>query len=50
MLVINRLTKAGNIKSLVIRVNEIVVTTRDGERITYTRNSSRQEGKQTLDI
>lgn len=43
MLVKNRLTKPGDIKSVVLRVNEVVVTTRDGERITYTRNTSRQE-------
>lgn len=45
MLFINRLTKPGEIKSLVLRVNEVVVTTRDGEKIVYSRNGSKQEAK-----
>ena len=37
MLVKNYLTKAGGIKSAVIREDEVVVTTQSGERIVYKR-------------
>ena len=46
MLVKNRLTKAGGIKSVVIRTNEVVVITREDERIVYNRDNSKQEVKQ----
>lgn len=37
MLVINRLTKPGGIKKVVLQINEIVVTPREGEEIVYKR-------------
>lgn len=41
MLVINRLTKPGGIKRVVLKANEVVVTTRDGEKITYKKEGSK---------
>lgn len=42
MLVINKLTKAGGIKTVIIRFPSIVVRTTDGEEIVYLRSNERR--------
>lgn len=37
MLVINKLTRSGGIKSVVIRTSSVVVRTLDGDEIVYER-------------
>lgn len=46
MLVINRLTKAGEIKSVVLRTTEVIVTVRDGDRIVYKRLDGKDSYKE----
>ena len=42
MLVVNKLTKSGGIKSVVIRTSSVVVRTLGGEEIVYRRNGDVQ--------
>jgi len=39
MLVVNKLTKAGGIRSIVIRESTVAVRTRDGNEIVYVRRN-----------
>jgi hypothetical protein len=41
MLVINRLTQPGGIKKVVIQINEVVVTPREGDEIVYKKVESK---------
>lgn len=42
MLVINKLTEAGNIKVMVLRQNEVSITLRDGTRHLFLRNNQKE--------